>query len=311
MDSTQKLIEKIKNETEIEMIQLVEYDNYDTYIHPALGLELSYWISPDYGLKIKKYIINIILNTNITAIKKHEKKVKLFKDTYLKKQKRINYKEKNLIYILTTEYNKNKRIYLIGKCQNLTNRLNTYNRSCEHEVIYYKECLTIENMNLIEQIVLYKLKEYKEKSNRDRFILPESKNILYFINIINECVNFINNDINDNNININGDDNDININGDNNDININSDDNDININSDDNDININSDDNNININSDDNNININGDDNDININDNNYNIMKKNINQNIMKKNNMIDNIISENEIIENTINQNIYVYGY
>ena len=163
MDSTQKLIKKIKNETKIEIIQLVEYDNYDTYIHPALGLELSYWISPDYGLKIKKFIINIINNTNITAIKNHEKKVKLFKDTYLKKQKRINYKEKNLIYILTTEYNKNKRIYLIGKCQNLTNRLNTYNRSCEHEVIYYKECLTIENMNLIEHIVLYKLKEYKEK----------------------------------------------------------------------------------------------------------------------------------------------------
>ena len=46
-------------------------------------------------------------------------------------------------------------------------------------------------MNLIEVMVLNKLKIYKERANRDRFILPLEKNISSFINIINECVNFI------------------------------------------------------------------------------------------------------------------------
>jgi hypothetical protein len=39
-------------------------------------------------------------------------------------------------------------------------------------------------MNLIENTVLFKLRNYKEKANRDRYILPLDKDISYFTNII-------------------------------------------------------------------------------------------------------------------------------
>ena len=56
------------------------------------------------------------------------------------------------------------------KTSNLQNRLSSYNKTSEHEVIYYKEC-NKEHLNLIELNVLSKLKNYQEKANRDRFIL--------------------------------------------------------------------------------------------------------------------------------------------
>jgi hypothetical protein len=40
-------------------------------------------------------------------------------------------------------------------------------------------------MNIIELMVLNKLKNYKVKANRDRFILPVDKDIKFFINIVN------------------------------------------------------------------------------------------------------------------------------
>ncbi len=45
-------------------------------------------------------------------------------------------------------------------------------------------------MELVERMVLSKLDEYKEKANRDRFILPLDKEINFFKDIINNCVDF-------------------------------------------------------------------------------------------------------------------------
>ena len=90
--------------------------------------------------------------------------------------------------MLTTEDNKKKRNYIIGKTVNLTKRLSNYNKSNEHEVIYYKECNNEEDMNIIESIVLNKLKKYQEKANRDRFILPMENDISLFTNMIDKCI---------------------------------------------------------------------------------------------------------------------------
>jgi hypothetical protein len=46
-------------------------------------------------------------------------------------------------------------------------------------------------MELVEKMVLIKLKKYKEKANRDRFILPIDENINLFKDIIDNCVNFL------------------------------------------------------------------------------------------------------------------------
>ena len=121
-----------------------------------------------------------------------DQKIKLLEDAYIKKQHRQDYPEKNVIYMLTTEDHKNKRLYIIGKAKDLKCRLSGYNKTTEHEVVYYKECKSEEDMNIIEVMVLNKLKEYKEKANRDRFVLPIENDIVFFTNIIDLCVNFYN-----------------------------------------------------------------------------------------------------------------------
>lgn len=115
----------------------------------------------------------------------------MLQDTFVKKQPRKNY-PKNVIYLLTSESNKKKRIYIIGKASVLKDRLSGYNKSEEHEVVYYKECPDNDTLKLAESMILKKLKPHQEKANRDRFILHIEKNINYFTDIIDESIKFIN-----------------------------------------------------------------------------------------------------------------------
>ncbi len=62
---------------------------------------------------------------------------------------------------------------------------------CHHTVIYYRECKNEEYMNVVENLVLSKLRDYREKANRDTFILPEDRHISFFKKVIDECVDFI------------------------------------------------------------------------------------------------------------------------
>ena len=43
-------------------------------------------------------------------------------------------------------------------------------------------------MGIVEQTVFYKLRNYRERANRERFILPEGEEIILFISIINETI---------------------------------------------------------------------------------------------------------------------------
>lgn len=45
-------------------------------------------------------------------------------------------------------------------------------------------------MKLVEGMVLAKLEPYREKANRDRFILPVENDISLFTNIINKSIEF-------------------------------------------------------------------------------------------------------------------------
>ena len=175
-----------------------------TWIHPDLAIQLAQWISSKFALQVSRWIRELCTNNKIELdqkLKLKDEKIKLLEDNYIKKQKRTNYPDKNVIYILTTEDNKKKRIYIIGKAVDLKKRLSTYNKTCEHEVIFYNSCESEEDMELIEKIVLNKLKDNKEKANRDRFILPENSNINFFIDTIKQTHDFFynNNDEDDNN----------------------------------------------------------------------------------------------------------------
>ncbi len=214
LNSTKQLINEAESETGIPVSQLIDIKkgntnkyNQGTWIHPDLAIQLAQWISSKFALQVSKWIRTLFTDGNVSIeiklleeknkeLQLKDEKIKLLEDTYNKKQKRTDYPCKNVIYLVTSKDNKNKRIYIIGKAKNLKNRLSGYNKTAEHEVVYYKECGNVINMNIIEKMVLVKLQKYQEKANRDRFILPIEKDISFFTKLIDSSVKFIlNNEI--------------------------------------------------------------------------------------------------------------------
>ena len=131
------------------------------------------------------------LNENLLSTlenKENKLKIQYLTKKYVKAQPRIQYNEKNVIYILTTPSHKKEGKYILGKATNLTSRLSTYNKTDEHEVVYYQECPDEDSMSIIEQLIFHKLKDYREQANRERFILPEGKSIELFINVIKKSI---------------------------------------------------------------------------------------------------------------------------
>ena len=128
---------------------------------------------------------------NIIENNSKELKIQYLTKKYVKKQAREKFKERYVVYILTTESLKKDRRYILGKAENLTNRLSTYNKTDEHEVVYYQKCGDEDGMKTVENLVFQKLKEYREQANRERFILPEDQEIELFIDVIKKCVEFI------------------------------------------------------------------------------------------------------------------------
>ena len=120
-----------------------------------------------------------------------EHRIKRLEEVCLSKKRRVEYPERNVVYILTTDDHLKRRTYIIGKAKNLTTRLGTYNKTCDHTVIYYRECKNEDHMNIVETLVLNKLNDYREQSNRDRFILPQNQEIDFFKKIVDDCVEFV------------------------------------------------------------------------------------------------------------------------
>jgi len=118
-------------------------------------------------------------------------KIEALNKKFLKKRGRTKYECQNVIYILTTPGLKKERRYILGKATNLTNRLSTYNKTDEHEVVFYSSCPNKEKMSVVEGMVFNKLELYREQANRERFILPDDKEINLFSETIKKCIDFI------------------------------------------------------------------------------------------------------------------------
>jgi len=196
LESTKEIIDDITSDYNIIDSKLIDLNSEELWIHPDLAIQLAHWISPKFGLQINKWLQKICNNNSAGSKQKEietkEQKIQLLQDIFVKKQKRKKYSGKNVIYIITTEDNIKKRIYIIGKATNLKNRLSTYNKTAEHEVVYYKECKQEEYMNKVENMVLIKLDKYREKANRDRFVLPVENDISLFTDIIENSIKFFN-----------------------------------------------------------------------------------------------------------------------
>jgi len=127
----------------------------------------------------------------MTAIDQKNEVISSMVKKYVKKQPREKFDCSNVVYVLTTPSLKKERRYILGKAKNLTNRLSTYNKTDEHEVVYYQDCGDEESMNALEPFVFKKLSEYREQANRERFILPDNSNIDLFIDTIKNCFEFL------------------------------------------------------------------------------------------------------------------------
>jgi hypothetical protein len=171
-----------------------------TWVHPYVAINIAQWISPEFDAKILSWIYEVMLTGKIDISKtksfqqlrleNKEQKIKIqyLTKKYVKSQPRIQYTEQNVIYILTTPSHKKEGKYILGKATNLTNRLSVYNKTDEHEVVYYQSCGDEETMSIVEQFVFQRLKDYREQANRERFILPEGKTIDLFIDVIKKTI---------------------------------------------------------------------------------------------------------------------------
>ena len=174
-----------------------------TWVHPQVAINIAQWISPQFDVKVSSWVYEIMMTgkidiTNTKSYKElleenkgHKIQIQKLNNKYVKQQSRVQYKESNVIYILTTKLLKKERRYILGKATNLTNRLSTYNKSDEHDVVYYQECPDVESMAIIETMVFQKLKKYREQANRERFILPKEEHIDLFRDVVRDTIEFV------------------------------------------------------------------------------------------------------------------------
>lgn len=205
LDRTRSYLKALSSDIGITISALITHQTgsgseQKTWVHPYVAINIAQWISPQFDAKISSWIYEVMLTGKIDIgktksfqqllLKNKEQKIKIqyLTKKYVKLQPRIQYTEQNVIYILTTPSHKKEGKYILGKAANLTNRLSVYNKTDEHEVIYYQSCGDEETMSIVEQFVFQRLKDYREQANRERFILPEGKTIDLFIDAIKKTI---------------------------------------------------------------------------------------------------------------------------
>jgi len=185
----------------IEIVSGSNNNNSKIWVHPQIAVNIAQWVSPQFDIKVSNWVCDLMTKGKIDLTKKNSQleqetkkqkiRIKFLENKYLKKQPRTQYEERNVVYIITTSRLKKDRIYIIGKAGKLTSRLSVYNKTDEHEVVFYVSCDDAEIMTLVETNILRRLKEYKERSNRDRFILPIKEDIKLFSDELKKCKEFV------------------------------------------------------------------------------------------------------------------------
>jgi len=209
LDNTKAFLKELSRSAGIPADLLIQSltggknEDRKTWVHPYVAINIAQWISPQFDVKVSSWIYEVMLTGKIDISKtksfqqlrlenkEHKLRIQYLTKKYVKLQPRVQYNEKNVIYILTTPSHKKEGKYILGKAANLTNRLSTYNKTDEHEVVYYQECSDEDTMAMVEQVVFQRLKDYREQANRERFILPENKTIELFIDVIKKSIEFL------------------------------------------------------------------------------------------------------------------------
>ena len=205
LDKTKRFLDVLSSSVKINTNEIIKYDSGSnseraTWAHPQVAINIAQWISPEFDVLVSKWVYEIILTGKVDIkenkttqeldiINKENKllknRIKLLESKVLQKQPRESFDEnKNVVYIVTTEYKEAQGHYKIGKAQDLQKRLSTLNTSDKHEVIYNTSCKTKKKMDLLEQIVHDKLEDKRVEPNKEWF--ESEENAEDFIKIIEE-----------------------------------------------------------------------------------------------------------------------------
>ncbi len=208
LDETDEFLEVLSSSIGLPPNELIKYktsssNEKEIWTHPQVAINIAQWISPSFDVKVSSWVFEAMMTgkvyvTNTKSYKELQKenkkkdlKIQFLTKKYVKLQPRVQYDEKYVIYILTTKLMKKERRYILGKAVDLKCRLSTYNKSDEHEVIFFASCKDVETMNLVENLVFSHLKNYREQANRERFVLPQNEKIELFSNAIKKSIEFL------------------------------------------------------------------------------------------------------------------------
>ena len=185
----------------IQVISRGPSENRGSWCHPQVAINIAQWISPKFDVLVSKHILELYTNGTVelenhslqVEIEKRDKRIKYLENKTLKKQARVKYVEDGacVIYIVANKGQVERREYKFGKSNTFKDRVSTYNSGDKFDVIYFKECKDVEHMGIVEDTVFYKLKDCRLQGNREIFVLPQDRELSYFTNIIDECVNQI------------------------------------------------------------------------------------------------------------------------
>jgi len=208
LQKTKAFLQVLSESAQIHADSLIVYNcaygkERSTWVHPQVAINIAQWISPKFDVKVSAWVYEVMMTGKVDISntksyrqlqeenKGHKIRIQHLTKKYVKKQPREQIIERNVVYILTTKLMKKERRYILGKATNLTNRLSTYNKSDEHQIVYYQECGDEDNMGVVETMVFNKLRTYREQANRERFVLPGDKEVSLFVDAIKECVSFV------------------------------------------------------------------------------------------------------------------------
>ena len=205
-EKTKRFLDVLSLSAGIPANEIIKYDSgsnseRSTWAHPQVAINIAQWISPEFDVLVSKWVYEIMLTGKVDIrdnkttqeldiINKENKllknRIKLLESKVLQKQPREKFDEnKNVVYIVTTEFKCANGHYKIGKAQELQKRLSTLNTSDKHEVIYNTSCKTKKNMDLLEQIVHNRLENKRIEPNKEWFESEEDGED--FIKLIEEC----------------------------------------------------------------------------------------------------------------------------
>jgi hypothetical protein len=189
-NKTKRFLEVFSSTTGIPVIELVKQEkggnrNRHTWSHPQVAINIAQWISPEFDVMVSRWVYEIMLTGKVDIrngkstqeldkknkeLSKYKSRIKLLESKVLKRQKREVFEnDKNVVYIVTTEYREAQGHYKIGKTQDLQNRLSTFNTTDKHEVIYYTSCRNKETMDILEKAIHNKLENCRVEPNREWF----------------------------------------------------------------------------------------------------------------------------------------------